>query len=256
MTTWTEPGDLDRMFWNIVGNETYQQLYNVTVLSGPAAAVSNPSSLVNEDYPWVIQMENFLTPAECNRLIALGHHLGFKRSKDIGKKKADGSFDSFISTHRTSTTAWCTAESICREDPVVKGVAARVENLVGIPTNNSENMQLLKYEVGQKYETHSDYSDAHIGRPQGVRILTVFLYLNDEGLMGGGTNFPFVQNMTVFPKGGTAVIWPSVLNDRPGVIDERTKHQALPVEKGVKYGANLWIHERDFQTPLLAGCAN
>jgi hypothetical protein len=47
-------------------------------------------------------------------------------------------------------------------------------------------------------------------------------------------------NITVTPKQGRALLWPSVLNDRPHHQDERTYHEALPVDVGVKYGANAW----------------
>jgi prolyl 4-hydroxylase len=64
--------------------------------------------------------------------------------------------------------------------------------------------------------------------------LTVFLYLNDVEL-GGGTDFPKL-GITVQPAKGRALIWPSVLNEDPNAKDKRTDHQALPVEKGIKYG--------------------
>jgi prolyl 4-hydroxylase len=80
----------------------------------------------------------------------------------------------------------------------------------------------------------------------------MFLYLNDVEA-GGGTNFPRLD-LTVMPKRGKAVLWPSVLNDRPNEKDGRTNHQALPVEKGVKYGANAWLHQRDFKSPYDRGC--
>lgn len=79
----------------------------------------------------------------------------------------------------------------------------------------------------------------------GARILTVFLYLNDvEG--GGGTHFT-EMNMTVMPKKGRAVLWPSVLDEAPMAIDARTWHEALEVTAGNKYGANAWYHSRDFK---------
>jgi prolyl 4-hydroxylase len=37
-------------------------------------------------------------------------------------------------------------------------------------------------------------------------------------------------------------------------IDQRTHHAALPVIKGVKYGANSWIHLRNYKTPNDWGC--
>jgi prolyl 4-hydroxylase len=59
---------------------------------------------------------------------------------------------------------------------------------------------------------------------------------------------------TVMPKQGRALIWPNVLNDDPMKKDRSTEHQALPVKKGIKYGANAWIHQRDFKTPWADGC--
>ena len=82
-------------------------------------------------------------------------------------------------------------------------------------------------------------------RQMGPRVLTMFLYLSDVE-QGGGTNFPDL-GITVSPKRGRAALWPNVLNEDPLSMDARTAHQALPVEKGVKYGANYWIHQRDWR---------
>ena len=66
--------------------------------------------------------------------------------------------------------------------------------------------------------------------------MTFYLYLNDVE-EGGGTNFDRL-GVTVTPKRGRAVLWPSVFDDEPDRKDGRTTHQALPVIKGEKYGAN------------------
>jgi prolyl 4-hydroxylase len=89
--------------------------------------------------------------------------------------------------------------------------------------------------------------------PQGVRILTLFLYLNDVE-EGGETRFSDLD-INVRPRRGRAILWPSVLNEDPNVKDFRTEHEALAVLKGVKYGANAWVHQRDYQTPHYANCA-
>jgi prolyl 4-hydroxylase len=81
----------------------------------------------------------------------------------------------------------------------------------------------------------------------GPSILTFFLYLNDV-LGGGGTEFQYL-NFTVTPKKGSALIWPSMLDSLEG-RDLRTFHEALPVEKGFKYGANSWIRLRDVQNAI------
>jgi prolyl 4-hydroxylase len=162
-----------------------------------------------------------------------------------------GSYDKKVNTGRTSTNAWC--QNDCEADPHTAAVIQRMEDITGIPSPNFEFLQLLKYEVGQYYQQHHDYIEFHTERKQGVRTLTIFLYLNDVE-EGGGTNFPLMGNLTVLPKKGRALIWPSVLNDDPNAKDTRTEHQALPVERGVKYGANAWIHQRDFKEPYARAC--
>lgn len=70
---------------------------------------------------------------------------------------------------------------------------------------------------------------------------------------GGGTNFPQL-NITVMPKKGRALLWPSTLNAEPMVKDARTSHQALDVIEGVKFATNGWIHMYDYVTPQKKGC--
>ena len=110
---------------------------------------------------------------------------------------------------------------------------------MGIPAENSEDLQVLKYEVGQFYNTHHDYIPHQKKRQCGPRILTFFIYLSDVDA-GGGTNFPDLD-ITVMPKRGRALLWPSVLDSEPSAVDNRLRHQALPVEAGRP--ANLAVVE-------------
>jgi hypothetical protein len=86
---------------------------------------------------------------------------------------------------------------------------------------------------------HHDYGFYHLERQFGPRIITFFLYLNDVD-EGGETEFPLL-GLKVTPKKGKALLWPSVLDEDPLQIDYRTRHGALTVTKGVKYGANAWV---------------
>jgi prolyl 4-hydroxylase len=200
--------------------------------------------------PWVVTLDKFITDEEADRLIQLGADAGYKRSSDVGKLKFDGTFESDVNSGRTSLNAWC--DNACYNDTLAKQVMARIEEVTSIPEANSEYLQLLKYDVGQYYQQHHDYVAIQVDRQPGVRILTVFLYLNDVEA-GGGTNFP-ILDITVMPKKGRALLWPSVMDSNPNRKDGRTDHQALPVEKGIKYGANAWVHQRDFKTPDSNGC--
>ena len=39
----------------------------------------------------------------------------------------------------------------------------------------------------------------------------------------------------------------------PAWPQANTHHEALPVERGIKFAANLWMHLYDFKTPSRAG---
>ena len=69
---------------------------------------------------------------------------------------------------------------------------------------------------------------------------------------GGGTNF-LQLGLTVQPKLGRGILWPSVFDENLRKSDRRTTHEALPVVRGVKHAANLWQHLFDFKTPSRSG---
>ena len=79
------------------------------------------------------------------------------------------------------------------------------------------------------------------------------LYLNDVE-SGGGTNFPRL-GLTINPKKGRLLLWPSVMNDNLNTMDSHTIHQALKVEQGMKYASNSWLHLRDYETPNKKNCS-
>jgi prolyl 4-hydroxylase len=110
----------------------------------------------------------------------------------------------------------------------------------------------LHYEAVQFYGLHHDFIQHHADRQAGARILTISLYLNGVKA-GGGTHFPQLEQ-TVSPRRGTALIWPSVLDQYPHKQDLRIEHAALPVEDGDKYAANAWLHQRDFQAAYDKQC--
>ena len=245
------PGDLNRMFTKLTTTTTttttegpYRSNHSITILSSPTSTQNGGGG------PWVITIEDLLTEQESQRMIELGTQEGYQRSADVGYVRPDGSYEKSIHVGRTSENAWCQKD--CVRDPVTQQIMARISDLIDIPETNSEHLQLLKYEEGQYYHVHHDYIDYHTRRQHGVRILTVFLYLNDVEA-GGGTNFDQL-NITVLPKRGRALLWPSVLNDHPDDKDPRMTHQALPVERGIKYAANAWFHMRDFKTANENGC--
>ena len=100
-------------------------------------------------------------------------------------------------------------------------------------TGHSESFQILKYDLGQKYNAHLDFSGSFTGdQACGPRILTFFLYLSDVE-EGGETAFPLLD-LAVKPQKGKAVLWPSVHDDDLEMPEQLSLHEARPVIKGTR----------------------
>lgn len=193
--------------------------------------------------PWVATFETFLSEKEVDRILEHGA-TGWTRSK-----AGDG-----VQPVRTSSTSWCRPNT-CQSDPVLMELRQRISNLTLVPQENAEYLQVLRYEEGQFYKVHHD-QNSPLTSVWGPRMYTFFMYLSDLPTGGGETHFPRL-NISVVPKRGRALLWPSVLDSDPGARDDRTEHAALEVSAGgVKYAANYWLHMYDFQGPNERGCQN
>jgi prolyl 4-hydroxylase len=224
------PGDLDRMFQRLIHNNEQSQ-YNVTVLSSPE---------LNNGGPYVIQMDNVVSAEEAKGVIAAAHK--------------DGYGDRFYRANfRTAKIATC--QNDCYEDAIVRRVSDRINALTGLNELHCEYLHLPQYDSKQFFALHSDYTPDDALFLQGVRLLTFYVYLNNVEAGGGGTFFNEL-NITVLPKRGRALVWPSVLNDHPHQQDTRLNHQGLPPNPGgIKYGMAAWYHMNDYKKAEALGCA-
>jgi prolyl 4-hydroxylase len=225
------PGDMGRMFEGIL--EEFGEKYGARVMSRD---------------PWVVVFDNFVTDSEANGIVRTVKK--WERSTDTGSANKYGEVGRVVSQSRTSANAWC--DKACEADPDVISATSKIEEITRVPSPNYESFQILQYEPGQFYRIHHDNGGDDSAMPAGPRILTFFLYLSDVA-EGGETNFPSL-NISVKPKRGRAVLWPSTLDGRPDITDRRTVHEAKPVIKGIKYAANAWLHLYNFKVPNLWGC--
>ena len=85
-----------------------------------------------------------------------------------------------------------------------------------------------------------------------MRLFTFFIYLGQPE-EGGHTRFPQLE-LSIPPTRGTALLWPNVRDDDPHRSDHRTTHEAMPPLAGLKFAANLWLHQYDFRSPNRWGC--
>lgn len=198
--------------------------------------------------PYVIIVDDFVTEDEGRDLV--GGITTWERSTDAGEMNEYGESGRTLTFGRTSSNAWCRGS--CERQPTVINLADRISRYVNVPVRNFEAFQVLRYEVGQQYVLHHDFSQHQLEMSCGPRVISVLLYLSnvDEG---GETMFPEL-GITVKPKKGRAVFFPNVLSSNLELPDARTSHKANPVLKGQKYAVNTWIHLYDFKKSNLWGC--
>ncbi|KAI4386835.1 hypothetical protein MLD38_004733 [Melastoma candidum] len=147
--------------------------------------------------PRAFVYHNFLSEEECQHLINLGKP--YMKKSSVVDSTTGNSKDSRV---RTSLGTFLTRG----QDKVVRGIEKRIADFTFIPVEHGEGLQILHYEVGQKYEPHYDYfSDEYNTRNGGQRIATVLMYLSDVE-EGGETVFPQA-------KGNSSVSWWNELSE-------------------------------------------
>ncbi|CAE7758380.1 P4H7 [Symbiodinium pilosum] len=118
------------------------------------------------------------------------------------------------------------------ENAAVKAVRAWASNLLRVPEDHVEALQLVRYQKGEQYSTHVDW-----GRRQdaslwlgGQRTATALIYLNSlPDDCGGETSFERL-GVTVQPRAGAALVWPNV--DERGQPQDLVEHRALCLGNG------------------------
>ena len=77
-----------------------------------------------------------------------------------------------------------------KQDEVIQRVEERLAEWTKLPLSHQEDMQILRYAVGQQYGAHYDSLEN-----DSPRIATVLLYLRSTDLEGGETAFPNVGSL-------------------------------------------------------------
>jgi len=187
--------------------------------------------------PLVAVRNNVISPIECAYLIELAKpHI--KRAGVVleeGFKPSEG---------RTGSNHWLKYD----EDDVVKSIGQRIADIVGLPLENAESMQIIHYGPEQEYRPHFDAFNLSLARGQkaaqwgGQRLVTALVYLNKvEG--GGATQFPKL-GITVPASPGRMVIFHNTTEDISGP-HPLSLHAGMPVEAGEKWAFNLWFRHHD-----------
>lgn len=190
--------------------------------------------------PRVILFGNLLAPEECDQMIELSRR---KLARSTVVNAATGAYD----VHPDRTSSGTHFER--GENELIVRLERRIAELVDLPLENGEPIQILHYTPGAEYKPHWDYFDPALPGNEkvlamgGQRVATLVMYLNDVE-SGGSTVFPEV-GLDVLPRKGNAVYFAYATQD--GQLDRRTLHGGSPVIAGEKWIATKWLRQREYR---------
>jgi len=192
---------------------------------------SNNTFYIDKDDYDIIEIPNFLTNEECDKIIELS------KENMVSSKVYSQNEDLYDIKSRISQQCW-----LNDNDPFIKNITDKVKLYTNTHNNYLEELQVVNYQPGGFFIPHYDAcvgnkSECERMNKEGPRYLTVLFYLNDN-FEGGETIFPKI-NKLVKPKKGKAVIFQNV--DNNGVIITQALHGGEPVKNGEKWIANKWI---------------
>jgi len=189
---------------------------------------------INDSNYDVIVINNLLNDNECDELIE------YAKTKNFITSETTGDNGNITSDYRTSTQIWIDD----RHHAIARKITNITEKLIGLPKQNMESLQFVRYDVSGYFKQHYDPEVDKKKVTSNIidRAHTLLIYLNDVE-DGGGTEFVNLK-LTIKPKKGTAVYFKS-LNDN-GELLVNSLHQGLPILKGEKFIVNKWIHLNKF----------
>ena len=191
-------------------------------------------------------------------------HAIIQSAKDSGQMKLSttGS-EQKVSDFRTSSTTWIREEQC--EVPL-RVLAGKVSRLVGLDASHMENLQVVRYEEGQKFDMHTDHLNEFNDLDCKGRLATCLVYLNsandheeeeeesnsyDDGEFDGGSTYFPEYDAHVTPKQGRAVFWFNTM-EKPGSdgytdtmylnVDINSRHAGNAIQNGEKWVCNRWVH--------------
>ena len=171
--------------------------------------------ILSKKSPYLIKVNNFLSEYECDYLIK-------KETNNMLKSKSERK----IFNNRISESS-----IINYSNNILDNINKRLEDLINFPINQSENYEIIKYNIGGHYGYHFDLLMFNKFKNYNQRVISVIIYLNTVD-SGGETHY-YKPKIIIKPVKGTAVICYNCYDT--GYPDFSTLHSGFSVINGEKW---------------------
>ncbi|XP_022950497.1 probable prolyl 4-hydroxylase 9 [Cucurbita moschata] len=200
--------------------------------------------------PRALYFPKFATAEQCRNIVNMARPR--LRPSSLALRK--GETEENTKGIRTSSGVFFSASE--DESGTLGAIEEKIARVTMLPRMHGEAFNILRYEIGQKYNSHYDaFNPSEYGPQKSQRVASFLLYLTDVE-DGGETMFPFENGLNmdgrydyqkctglkVKPRQGDGLLFYSVFPN--GTIDPTSLHGSCPVVKGQKWVATKWIRDQ------------
>jgi hypothetical protein len=130
----------------------------------PTVDLNYPGLRLRHKDPPVLEIDNFLSPEDCDALIASAQSDGYQVNS--------ATFAASTAAARTSTTWY-----LRYQEPAVLPFLQAARALTGIALANIEEPQVVRYELGQQFSWHADAIPPTLLNPDRGYVTYVYMYI-------------------------------------------------------------------------------
>ncbi|CAK0751918.1 hypothetical protein CVIRNUC_002105 [Coccomyxa viridis] len=213
-------------------------------------------------YPRIILFPGFIDEERCAHFIKLAKARLAPSALALRKTEEDQETEDVRTSQGTFMSRY--------DDPagVISWIEEKAAQLTGLPVSHGEPFNVLRYQLGQHYDSHYDIFEPESYGPQSSqRMATILFYLSDveeggetvfplegqygmERLQASGFNFKScVGGYQYKPRRGDALMFYSMHPN--GTFDKHALHGGCPVVKGEKWVATKWLRDKCFSLPCM-----